>query len=87
MKKVMMLIAMLGLAGSAYAAGWSGATQFSDQFGDLAVKAAKIQTSTYANGDLFYPDAAAYAAAASPIKWVTIRGGKYLMGPRKAPRG
>ncbi len=77
MKKAMMLIAMLGLAGNAVAA----------EFGDLAVKAWNIEASTYADGDIFNPDVAAYAAGAAQIKWVTIHGGKYQMGAEKSAPG
>ncbi|MEI7528990.1 MAG: SUMF1/EgtB/PvdO family nonheme iron enzyme [Elusimicrobiota bacterium] len=77
MKRIMMIVAMLALAGSAQAA----------EFKDLAVKAWNLQSSTYADGDLFLPDFAAYAAGAAPIKWVTIRGGKYQMGSEKSAPG
>ena len=35
MKMILTAAVMLGMAGGAHSAGWRGATQFSDQFGDL----------------------------------------------------
>ena len=43
MKKILISVVMLGVAGGAYAAGWSGATQSSDQFNELAVKASDLK--------------------------------------------
>lgn len=77
MNKLMTMIVMLGLTGSSYAA----------DFGALAVKAGNIQASIDADSTIFNPDVAAYAAAAKPIKWVDIPGGKYLMGAEQSAPG
>ena len=88
MKKILMMVVIMGMTGGAYAAGWSGAAQFSDQFGDLAVKAADLQASVAAEGvtvpaisrgDAAGNDSSA-GAPAKPIEWVTINGGKFMMG-------
>ncbi|MDD5210488.1 MAG: formylglycine-generating enzyme family protein [Elusimicrobiales bacterium] len=70
MKKIMMLVVLLGLSGGAYAA----------EFGELAVGAGVLKTSGEEQNELFRPDVAGYAANARPVEWVSIPAGKFLMG-------
>ena len=77
MKKIMMMAVMLGLAGGAYAA----------DLKELAVSAKTLKAAAAQENGLFNPDFAAYTAGAKPIEWVSIPGGKYMMGAEVSAPG
>jgi formylglycine-generating enzyme required for sulfatase activity len=78
MKNILMTVVMLGLAGGAYAA----------ELGELAVNAADLKAMAAAEGGMVPTISRVYVAGDSvsagapsqPIEWVTIKGGKYMMG-------
>jgi formylglycine-generating enzyme required for sulfatase activity len=72
MKKVLMSVVMMGMAGVTYAA----------EFGDLAVKAADLKALAGISKGYVEP-----VEPATPIEWVSISGGKFTMGTTSIEQG
>lgn len=80
MKKFLMTVVMMGMAGGAYAA----------EFSDLAVKAADIKALVATEGISVPAISKGYVepvAPATPIEWVSISGGKFTMGTTSIEQG
>lgn len=78
-----MAVVVMWMTGGAYAA----------EFGDLAVKAADLKAATAVEGITIAPNISkgdigeTNGAPAVPIEWVTINGGKFMMGNDDVGRG
>jgi len=79
MKKIMMAMAAVLMAGGVYASGESEAAR-SGGFDSLAVKAADLKILADAKDAAIQPAVSDNGSATLPVEWITIPGGKFKMG-------